>query len=134
LDLTKETREKVGKAIDFAKSFGSEIRIVSVLETHDEFISNHLKRQLSQVHRYIVDHGIKAQSELIEKNGTVANTIIEYSNKVNADLIMIMTQQENDFTDLFIGSQAQAIINHSEIPVLSIIPRPTESHISSIFQ
>ncbi len=37
---------------------------------------------------------------------------------------MVMTQQEQDFTDYFIGSSAQGIINGSDIPVLSIIPSP----------
>jgi hypothetical protein len=35
---------------------------------------------------------------------------------------MIMTQQETDFTERFIGSAAQDIINNSPIPVCSIIP------------
>jgi hypothetical protein len=35
---------------------------------------------------------------------------------------MIMTQQEINFTDLFIGSAAQEVINNSDIPVCSIIP------------
>ena len=37
---------------------------------------------------------------------------------------MIMTQQEQDWTPYFIGSSAQSIINHSTIPVLSLIPEP----------
>lgn len=126
LDLTKETREKVGKAIEFAKAFGSHIITVSVMETEDEFVANHLKRQMTQVHAYIEEHGVQVTSDLVNKKGSVADTILEFSKNVNADLLMIMTQQEIDFTDLFIGSQAQAIINNSEIPVLSIIPRPHE--------
>lgn len=133
LDLTKETREKVGKAIEFALSFDSQIVIVSVLETKDDYQLNHLRRQMVQVHRYIEDHGVKVTSDMIEKNGTVAETIIAFANEAKGDLLMIMTQQENDFTDLFIGSQAQEIINKSDIPVLSIIPKPAESNISSIF-
>jgi hypothetical protein len=39
---------------------------------------------------------------------------------------MIMTQQEVDFTQYFIGSSAQGIINHSDIPVISIIPLSKE--------
>ncbi len=35
-----------------------------------------------------------------------------------------MTQQELDFTDYFIGSAAQGVINGSDIPVLSITPSP----------
>lgn len=133
LDLTKETREKVGKAIEFALSFHSKIVIVSVLETKDDFQLNHLRRQMVQVHRYVEDHGVQVTSDMIEKKGSVAETIMDFTNKVKGDLLMIMTQQENDFTDLFIGSQAQEIIHKSEVPVLSIIPKPSESGISSIF-
>lgn len=133
LDLTKETREKVGKAIEFALLFNSKIVIVSVLETKDDYQLNHLRRQMVQVHRYVEDHGVAVTSDLIEKDGTVAETIMSFTNKVKGDLLMIMTQQENDFTDLFIGSQAQEIIHKSDVPVLSIIPKPTEGHISSIF-
>jgi hypothetical protein len=41
---------------------------------------------------------------------------------VDGDLLLMMTQQELDFTDYFIGSSAQEIILHAEMPVLSIIP------------
>lgn len=133
LDLTKETREKVGKAIEFALSFNSKIVIVSVLETKDDYQLNHLRRQMVQVHRYVEDHGVQVTSDMIDKHGTIADTIMDFTNKVKGDLLMIMTQQENDFTDLFIGSQAQEIINKSEVPVLSIIPKTTDGNISSIF-
>jgi nucleotide-binding universal stress UspA family protein len=36
---------------------------------------------------------------------------------------MIMTQTEAGLFDLFLGSSAQHIINHSEVPVMSIIPK-----------
>jgi nucleotide-binding universal stress UspA family protein len=42
-----------------------------------------------------------------------------------------MTQQELEWTDLFISSQAQQIINHSDIPVISI--RPTEKNDTTVF-
>jgi len=45
---------------------------------------------------------------------------------------MIMTQQEVGFTDLFISSAAQEIINNSEIPVLSIRPFPKKDTTVSV--
>lgn len=133
LDLTKETREKVGKGIEFALAFNSKISIVSVAETKDEYELNHLRRQMVQVHRYVEDHGVSATSDMIEKKGSVADTVLDFTVKAEGDLLMIMTQQEQEFTDLFIGSQAQEIINKSEVPVLSITPRPSEGGLSSIF-
>jgi nucleotide-binding universal stress UspA family protein len=127
LDLTKETKEKVAKAIEFAKRFGSMIRVVSVLMTNDEFIVNRLTRQLDQVKKSIEKSGVNCTAEIVRDtkgSNTLADSIIDYANKSKGDLIMVMTQQELDFTDYFIGSAAQGIINGSEIPVLSITPTP----------
>jgi hypothetical protein len=48
--------------------------------------------------------------------------VISYSNKIDADLIIIMTQQKKSFVNYYVGSNAQEIIFNSAIPVLSIIP------------
>lgn len=128
LDLSKETREKVNKAIELSKLFnGAVIRIVSVLFTTDEFIVNRLTRQLGQVKAFLEKEGIECTAEIIKGikgEETLAQNILEYAVKVDGDLILIMTQQEVDFTKYFIGSSAQEIINNSSIPVLSIIPLP----------
>lgn len=127
LDLTKETREKVAKAIEFAKMYGADIRIVSVLFTTDEFIVNRLTRQLSQVKGFIEKAGVRCTAEIIKGikgEESLGQIIIDYSNKVEGDLLLIMTQQETEMTDLFVGSAAQEIINKSDVPVLSIVPSP----------
>lgn len=127
LDLTKETREKVSKAIEFAKMYGADIRIVSVLFTTDEFIVNRLTRQLSQVKSFIEKAGVHSTAEIIKGikgEESLGQIIIDYTNKVEGDLLLIMTQQETDITELFIGSAAQEIINKSDVPVLSLVPSP----------
>jgi len=128
LDLTKETKEKVNKAIWLAKMYeGAKIRVISVLFTTDEFVLNRLTRQMGQVRSFIETAGVECTAEIIKGikgEETLAQNIIDYSNKVDGDLIMIMTQQEVDFTPYFIGSAAQEMINNSEIPVMSIIPTP----------
>jgi nucleotide-binding universal stress UspA family protein len=117
----------VAKAVEFAKRFGSIIRVVSVLRTNDEFIVNRLTRQLDQVKKYVVEQGVECGAEIIRDTKgehTLAESIIDYANRIKGDLIMLMTQQELDFTDYFIGSSAQGVINNSDIPVLSIVPAP----------
>lgn len=134
LDLTKETKEKVTKAVEFAKRFGSIVRVVSVLLTNDEFVVNRLTRQLDQVKKYVEEQGVDCTAEIVRstKGGqSLSESVIDYANKSKGDLIMIMTQQEQDFTDYFIGSAAQGIINESDIPVLSIIPVPKKD--TSVF-
>ncbi|MFY9311013.1 MAG: universal stress protein [Bacteroidia bacterium] len=126
LDLTKETREKVTKAVELSKLFhGAAVRVVSVLFTTDEFLVNRLTRQLGQVKAFLEKEGVECSAEIIKGmkgKETLAENVIEYAKQAEGDLIMIMTQQEVDFTELFIGSAAQEIINHSPIPVYSIRP------------
>lgn len=125
LDLTKETRQKVNAAIQMAKYYKATIRVVSVLFTTDEFVVNRLTRQLAQVKGFIEKLDIECTAEIIKGikgEETLAQNIIDYAHKVDADLVMIMTQQEVDFTEYFIGSAAQEVINSSDIPVLSIVP------------
>jgi nucleotide-binding universal stress UspA family protein len=130
LDLTKETRDKVGKAIELARIYGgATIRVVSVLQTTDEFVVNRLTRQISLVKKHIESNGISCTAEIVKSikgQESLADIIIDYAHKVDGDLIMIMTQQEVDFTQYFIGSSAQGIINNSDIPVISIIPLSKE--------
>ena len=126
LDLTKETKEKVSKAIELSNLFGgAAIHVVSVVQTSDEFLVNKLTRQLGQAKSFIEKSGVECSAEIIkgtQSKITLAQTIIDYANKVEGDLLMIMTQQEQNFTKYFIGSSAQEIINNSNIPVLSIVP------------
>jgi len=126
LDLTKETKDKVDKAVELAKLYGgATVRVVSVLLTNDEFVINRLTRQMSQVKTQIESQGVSCTAEIVKSikgEESLAQVIVDYAKKVDGDLIMIMTQQEVDFTKYFIGSSAQEIINLSDIPVISIIP------------
>jgi len=121
LDLTEETKEKTGKAIELANYFGSSIKVVSIINTKDQLIIEKLKTQLKQVEAFIKKRKLLVTSELVENNNIVEG-VLKYTKKVKADLILIMTQSEMDWTDMFIGSSAQEIINNSDVPVLSIHP------------
>lgn len=127
LDLTVATKQKVTHAVQLAKSVNASIAIVSVLDSIKlGDIKVELDRQLAQVKGFIEEENIPCAAALIEsKSGakSVATTILNYSEKVGADLIIIMTQQENKLVKFFMGSSAQTMIRLSEIPVMSIIPK-----------
>ena len=48
---------------------------------------------------------------------------VDYANEVKADLISIMTEQEEDFSLNLMGSYAQYMVHHSNIPILACHPR-----------
>jgi nucleotide-binding universal stress UspA family protein len=125
LDLTKETSDKVNKAIEIAKIFNAEIWAISVLLTGKEDVVSKLKDQLLLVQNYITKNDVKCTAEMIKilkKDDKLSHAVIAYAEKINADLVMIMTQQEKDIKEFFIGSHAREVINLSDIPVLSVQP------------
>ncbi len=125
LDLSEQTREKVNPTIELAQYFGATIHLCTMLDTKDEFIVNKLTAQINQVEGYIKDAGIDCTAEILtgyHVGKTYASTILNFADRIKADLIVIMSQKEVGFTGFFLGSTAQELINLSEIPVCSIGP------------
>ena len=129
LDLEKETKQKVAHGIQFAKLFGAEIHVISVVMSSDEFIQNTLKRNLKSVSSFIQGKGITCVSKLLKpkKGESLSDAVRSYATEENADLIIIMTQQEGNITEFFLGSAAQSLIYPSNIPVKSIRPKLSNS-------
>jgi nucleotide-binding universal stress UspA family protein len=121
LDLTKESRQKVDKAIEFAKYFGAAIRILGVFASADEKYENQLHAYAHQVKQYIKSKGIACTNKTLAGDN-IAETVVEYANKIEADLIMIMTKTDLNMKEFFVGTTAQRVIDISNIPVLSIRP------------
>ncbi len=127
LDLTKETRQKVSWAIQFAKLFNADIQVVSAIWGDKDFVIRQINSQMKQVVSFISKQGVKVKGEIIHPNDgdsnlrRILNKYIKEHQEI--DLAIIMTQQEDDFTQLFVGSSATSFIRESKIPVMSIIPR-----------
>jgi nucleotide-binding universal stress UspA family protein len=121
LDLTKETREKVTKAIELAKIFNADIRVISILTQKDEEAENKLISYSNQVWKYIKDEGVRCTIKTL-RGHDVPQMILDYGHEVEADLILVMTKAELSMKEFFIGTVAQRLINESDIPVLSYRP------------
>ncbi|MBC8266113.1 MAG: universal stress protein [Flavobacteriales bacterium] len=128
LDLEKQTKEKVTIAIEYARYWNSAIRIVSVLLRDNNDVKQHLLRNLKQVEGFINNAGLRCSAELLEgeKNKSLAQSILDYEKKFESDLILIMTRQEDVFSNK-LGTAAREIIYQSEIPVMSIKPHEREN-------
>jgi len=121
VDLSKETREKVSKAIELAKLFKADIRVISILTDTDEDAENKLISYSNQVWKFIKDQGIRCTIKTL-RGKNIPKMVQDYGREVDADLILIMTKNELSLKEIFIGTIAQQIINESEIPVLSFRP------------
>ncbi len=128
LDLEKETKEKVKIAIEYAKYWNATIRVVSVLLVDNQNIKDKLVRNLNQVDDFIKGSGLNCTAELLEvdeKGKKLSSYILEYEKMFESDLILIMTRQEDVFSNK-LGTSARQIIYQSDIPVMSIKPHIRE--------
>ena len=85
--------------------------------------------KIHQVRDFLEEHEIPHTVKLFKTDNTASSTE-EYATQINADLIMIMTDQEG--SGFFMGNFAQQIINHSKIPVMSVRPQESDGEKISV--
>lgn len=123
LDLTKTTREKVFNAISLGLHYKSTIWLVSVLSGGISFRQSRIYARLKKAQKTIQENGVPCNIKLYKKSEIPEyEMVLNYSLEIDADLIVIMTHQESGFRDHYIGKFAHEIINHSEIPVMTVVP------------
>jgi nucleotide-binding universal stress UspA family protein len=122
LDSSFHAREKVPYATNLAKRFGAEIRLLVLHTSRDSEIRDHVTKVQYQVEKYIHDHGINFQT-CVRNSENLADDTLEYADEVNADLIIIMSEQEKTLRGLFMGSYAQQLLSIATRPVLTIPPK-----------
>ena len=125
LDLTAESKQKVNWAIRIGQAYHSTINVFTAKTGKKEF-DDKLMMNLHQIEKLLTDKGIKYTEKVLENfDDNFALETIKYSEEIHADLIMIMTQQEDKkLTEYIIGSYAQQIVNRSSnAPVMCINPK-----------
>ncbi|MFA5194156.1 MAG: universal stress protein, partial [Bacteroidales bacterium] len=56
----------------------------------------------------------------------ITSATIKYAEQIDADLIIIMTEQEEELSNIWLGPYAQQMVNNSPIPVMSVHPKEIE--------
>jgi nucleotide-binding universal stress UspA family protein len=76
---------------------------------------------LPQIKKMADTKKLKCTTEIEQTINRAEKTLL-YAKKVEADLIIIMSDQRAEFSSWILGSYAHQLINNSHIPVLSIPP------------
>jgi len=122
IDSTMETRQKVPFTAELANAFGAEVHVLAVYTTSVEDVRRLVLSYAKQTAKYLKDKGLKHQ--VIEtESENLSTTTIQYAQKIDANLISIMTEQEKTALNVWIGPYAQQMVHHSPIPVLSLHPK-----------
>lgn len=118
IDDSLHSRQKVNHAVTIAKAFGATIHIVGL---HESGGDKKFELKIEQIEDYIKKSGLQCTRKVF-KDTNQAKISQEYAKAINADLLIIMTDQDENITGRLLGSYAQQIVNHSAIPVISIPP------------
>lgn len=129
IDNSVHSRQKVSYAIELAKHYGSKIKVLGLLDQDDAEDLKKFTIKIEQVSEYIEKSGLPVTST-IKVGGNQAKATLNFAKKHNSELIIIMTDQEENFTGSFLGPYAQQVVNHSWIPVLCFKPAENPDNIS----
>lgn len=121
MDSTKESSQKVDIAITWAKFFGSTVHLLAVTAFFEEFVVDvkEVDKKVHEVGARLAKEGIPYTAHII-RHQAPSISVIDHARKMGADLIMVVTGQESQLSEMLFGSSARNIVTESNIPVLSI--------------
>jgi len=122
IDFRSENKEKMKMAIFMGKYFDSKIHMF-VAGTTDRGLAKKTKINLNFAVKYLIQNNIEYEIHEIPKKNFPQQTL-DFAQKINADLILIVTTKNITFADYTFGASEQYIIaNSSKIPVICVNPK-----------
>lgn len=125
LDLSKQIKDIISIAISFSRYYGSTMKLLTVINDTNFTEEKIFIEKMNRTRDFLFENNVACGTETIYNftgNLSVADRIIQYSIDTESDVIMLMTRQEKDWRDTFIGSTATNVIKNSLVPVISISP------------
>lgn len=125
IDTSGETIQKLPAIAKFAKLFNAEVHVVATHYSHLASLQRVTEKNVEKAMNYLLTQKIKIVQDKIISND-ITRAVIAYAQKINADLIGIMSEEETP-ANMLLGPHAQQLVNQSPVPVLSIHPGEMES-------
>jgi nucleotide-binding universal stress UspA family protein len=127
-DGSKFSEAATDKAIDFAKSYGSELNVITVVDVTEEFMARapgaledlvkKAKSMVEDVKKKADSKGIKAES--IVREGDAYKVIINVAKKQKANAIIMGSHGRTGLKRLLMGSVTERVIGHAPCPILIV--------------
>ena len=119
---TAQTLQKVCFTADLARATGADINILAVNSSGLKSLNRIVDVNVAKVEKHLEEKGVNYIIDRINSKNIGAD-IIDHARKVDADLIAIMTDTQDQASSIMLGPIAQQLINNSPVPVLSIHPK-----------
>lgn len=119
IDSTIETSQKLPFTASIARQFDATIYVLGIYSTVLKTVQRRIDNYCEQAIKYLEENQVKLKVEK-HKPDNKTKYIIDFSKNMGADLIAIMTEQEDTTGHVFLGPHAEQLISHSPIPILSL--------------
>jgi nucleotide-binding universal stress UspA family protein len=127
-DGSRYSRIAAERAIDFAKSYGGELRVVSVVDVPSEFYAeapNAVDEMISKAKEYVKDIRLQAEAEGIKAEsfvgeGDAYQVITDLAKREAVNVIVMSSHGRTGLKRLLMGSVAEKVIGHTPCPVLVV--------------
>lgn len=119
IDATISSRQKVPYASNMAKLFDAEVHVLALFHTSVKDIQNTVLDYAKQACEFFEKHQINFVLKSV-RTKNVTDSTIDYANKVDANLIIIMTEQVSSPSNLLLGPYSLQMISRSPMPVMSV--------------
>lgn len=132
IDGSKHADLAIKKAKEFADGFGSTVVLLHVndfnqhLFNYNAGVDENFIELFNQISNNILECGKEKLAmpgnrvETVKLEGSVANSIIDYANKNDFDLVIIGSHGKGAIHDFLMGGVAHKILLHIEKPVLVV--------------
>ena len=134
VDFSSVTEQIVSKAGELAALYDAKCWLVHIAAPDPDFIGyavgpqherDHRADVLKEEHRKLqeyktglINKGIKCDGLLIQ--GDLPRTVIEESDKLNADLIVLGSHGRSMLYEILVGSVCEYMLKHSEVPLVVV--------------
>jgi nucleotide-binding universal stress UspA family protein len=130
IDSSAHSRQKVVYTLEMAKQFSAHVYAVALLGPEDDHHKPQMELILHQIEKLAKEKGVMYSSDVLSglKNRAVAT--VRYSEKIGADLLVIMSDQDAELSGFFLGPYSQQVIHLSKIPVITVKPEEHPENIN----
>lgn len=140
IDGSKNSIEAADYAIKMAEKYGSDVSVVHVVNI-DQYLQSlglyrlsypdPIKKKIeeakvgaqkwfTEIIRNAEQRKVRVKTDVIDSPLSVVATIVNYSDREKADLIVIATRGRSGITKMLLGSVALGVVTYAPCPVLVI--------------
>lgn len=146
VDFSGHSSNALRQAIILAKAFSAQIDLLHIITpiylsansalvpVGDVFYDRLLKEAKNSLEKIAND--IRAKEKIVihvkTSLGSVADTILSYTKKIKANLIVMGTHGTSGVKEFFVGSNAFRVVNHASCPVFTVQKRTTKKGYKTI--